>query len=242
MKRATISAAALVAAVSLSPSASTAQDCADAIATVEQGLQQVQRRGDWNRAQVQLYLAEQFRQEGQAENCLAHVRRARAIVGAEIEMPAGVTASDAARAVGRGERETEETEDGPGGANIAGVDREGWGQNEAEGDEVPQEPGNLVGKTVQSPSGETLGTIADVLDETDRRRRFVIATGDKKVAVPEDLIRYDEANDVVVAEMTRQELADALALKGGVELGTGAGGGAGGSADTSGSSAGTGGP
>lgn len=112
------------------------------------------------------------------------------------------------------------------------------GKELVEGD--PEFSNKIVGKTVRSTDGTSIGTVKDVVAGAGATRvqEVVIGTGgvlglgEKNVAVPADQIRYDSAEKNVVISMTEEEfetLANASSGRG--ETATTAGSQAGFSAD-----------
>jgi hypothetical protein len=145
MRRARSLTAAIAATVLLMPSAAAAQDCIGAITDVDRKLQNPQRGDDWNRIQVRLYIAEQFLAENELAKCLDAVHDAETIAGLRVNPAPGATTSGSMQAADPPEEASAEgaeqdKDTSPAGANIQGLDAEGWGRNEADPVPAADEP------------------------------------------------------------------------------------------------------
>lgn len=122
-------------AVALTAPSGPALACAEAIDAIDRQLRGAAQDDAWIRTQVRLYIAEQMLDEGHVDGCLAALREAHEISGIPVSgtLPGGPSGA-APPTTG-----TDAAEDaGPAGANVIGVDPEGWGNDEGAGGSTGQ--------------------------------------------------------------------------------------------------------
>lgn len=78
-------------------------------------------------------------------------------------------------------------------------------------------PGTLIGDKVESPQGESLGDLKEIMLDTDNGKISyavlsfggVFGLGDKLFAVPWNALRIDRANKKLILNVSKERLKDA---------------------------------